>query len=530
MITLGMKQEIILMHRDGKSNREIAAKYHMSKNTVNKYVNEYNEQMIQLREKTPEADIRELISAIVEKPTYNSENRTSRKLTDDVIKEINSCLELNEQRIAQGMSKQRMLKKDIHKFLRTKGFDIGYSTVKAAINKIINAKREAFIRQEYEPGDIVEFDWGTIKLDIEGAGYKKYYIAVFTSAFCNYRYAIIFKQQDTVAFQESHVKFFEHCNGVFKECVYDNMRVAVRNFVGLHEKEPTEALLGLSLYYGFNFRFANFYKGNEKGHVEKSVEVVRNEAFAMPGSDQFPSLDAANSHLLKVCDELNNAEISNKTVPTEEFIKEQKRLLPCPPKYECCIKSNNKVDKYSTIVVNKNHYSVPDTLVGKEVGVKMYSDILCIYHEGMVVATHNRQRGSFEWTIDIMHYLRTLTKKPGALKRSSALLQTDTQIKELYEKHYSKDAKTFLQILEIIKECGIDHVMKAIRKLEVSSPLDIGYDKVKIMCDRIEDDACTVINFSDHLTQYNKSLLPQYDNLFMTGTPLVFGSVVAVEN
>ena len=35
--------------------------------------------------------------------------------------------------------------------------------------------------------------------------------------------------------------------------VYDNMRVAVKK-IG-NEKEPTEALVKLSLYYGFHYRF-----------------------------------------------------------------------------------------------------------------------------------------------------------------------------------------------------------------------------------------------------------------------------------
>lgn len=44
MIALTQKQRIILDHIEGMSNRAIAAKLHMSKDTVNKYVNEYEEQ------------------------------------------------------------------------------------------------------------------------------------------------------------------------------------------------------------------------------------------------------------------------------------------------------------------------------------------------------------------------------------------------------------------------------------------------------------------------------------------------------
>ena len=42
MINLVIKQRIILAHIDGMSNRAIANVLHLSKDTVNKYVNEYN--------------------------------------------------------------------------------------------------------------------------------------------------------------------------------------------------------------------------------------------------------------------------------------------------------------------------------------------------------------------------------------------------------------------------------------------------------------------------------------------------------
>ena len=35
------------------------------------------------------------------------------------------------------------------------------------------------------------------------------------------------------------------------------------------------------MYYQFGFRFCNVRKGNEKGHVERSVEYIRRKAFAL---------------------------------------------------------------------------------------------------------------------------------------------------------------------------------------------------------------------------------------------------------
>ena len=76
------------------------------------------------------------------------------------------------------------------------------------------------------------------------------------------------------------------------------MRVAVSKFVGLHEKEPTKALLELRGYYGFSHRFCNTYRANEKGHVERSVEYVRRKAFAL--RDSFENIQDAQAWLMDI--------------------------------------------------------------------------------------------------------------------------------------------------------------------------------------------------------------------------------------
>lgn len=373
MIELTQKQRIILKHLDGMSNRSIAKDMHMSKDTVNKYISEYEQQKLLILQQDPSARPEELIQSIVEKPKYNSENRQPTKVTPDIIKAIEECLELNAWRRANGLSKQQMKKIDIHEYLvEVKSFDISYSTVKRTVRSVEERHREAFIRQEYELGDVCEFDWGTVKLDIGGNGYESYQMAVLTPAKSVYSYALLFRAQDTAAFQESHAEFFDHVKGSFKLMVYDNMRVAVRKFVGLHEKEPTKALMELSIYYGFNFRFTNIARGNEKGHVERRVEFIRRRVFSEPGADKFETLSDANRYLETKCMKLNCSAANGKATPMEILKEEQKHLLPRLPKFESCIYSENRVDKYSTIMVSQNHYSVPDTLVGKMVDVKTF--------------------------------------------------------------------------------------------------------------------------------------------------------------
>lgn len=64
------KQKILTRHIQGQSNREIARELHISKNTVNKYVAEYDRLHHALLDENPKMDEDEIISAFAERPKY----------------------------------------------------------------------------------------------------------------------------------------------------------------------------------------------------------------------------------------------------------------------------------------------------------------------------------------------------------------------------------------------------------------------------------------------------------------------------
>lgn len=105
VVKLVEKQKIILKHLDGISNRSIADDLHISKDTVNKYVAEYECKKTNILRMNLEADPEELIQEIVEEPKYNSANRKPKKITPELIESIEDCLDINEQRRANGYVK-----------------------------------------------------------------------------------------------------------------------------------------------------------------------------------------------------------------------------------------------------------------------------------------------------------------------------------------------------------------------------------------------------------------------------------------
>jgi len=483
MIGLVDKQKIIISHhREGKSQRQIERETGINRKTIGKYIREYEEKK-NILIGSKDGDNAELIVDIVEKPKYDTSKRYKVKLTDKIISRIEFYLKQNEEKRATGRSKQQKKKIDILEALKDEGFDIGYTTVCNAITDIDRKQREAYIRQEYSPGESAEFDWGEVKLIIKGK-LKIFQMSVFTTAKGDYRSGDLYYSQKTECFLDTHANFFSEVGGSYKEMVYDNTRVAVAKFVGRYEKEPTEELLKLSIYYGFKFRFCNNYRAHEKGHVERSVEYIRRRIFSK--KDEFASVEEARYFFKEELNRLNSRGqvLSSGKSAHDMLALEREHLLPQMPRYDTARTAEPRADKYSTIMVDGCHYSVPDSLVGQFIFVKIYPDRIICHYDSKEVARHKREYGKYAWSIDISHYVKTLKLKPGALKRSVAFSQVKPELKCIYQKYYEGREKSFIELIELISIEGMDRIKDAISTLVRIDPNGIGTEKIKTIVQR----------------------------------------------
>jgi transposase len=495
MVKLKDKLEILMRHNKyGEGIRKIARETGISRNTVRDYIREFEKEHKKLTEQEPATDTLSIIDTIVEKPKYDSGQRTRDVMKEEFIAKIKQYISENEYKRQNGLGKQCMTAQDMHEDLIKIGYNGSYPTTCIYVRSLRNNAREAFIKQVYEFGDICEFDWGDVKL-MDKNKIKTFKMAVFTSAKNNTRTAFLYRREDTQAFIDAHARFFEITKGVFKTMVYDNMKVAVAKFAGVHEKEPTEALKKLSLFYGFNYRFCNIYCGNEKGHVERSVDFVRRKAFSRKIDFAF---EEAGAHLEKVLAAHN----------ANGLEEERPYLLPYPGKYETAEIKECFVDKYSVISYSNNKYSVPDHLVGKYVCLKAYVEEIIVLHGKEKIAGHKRLYGSNEWSVNIYHYVRTISRKPGALKGSLALSQLQDDLKQIYIKYFKEAPKEFIKVLELTGSLGKDKVLTKIHEL-ASSNIPVNLDNIKAIAlrknDAIDDDNSAV------------AMLSAYDLLYNTG-------------
>ena len=479
------KQSIIIRYyRQGQSQRQISRELGLNRKTVRRYIESYERTRSSSNTTASTSEevkeLEALNANLQEAPQYDTSKRSKRKLTKELCAQIDVYLAQNRVKRSSGKSKQVMKKIDVWEALVVLGFSISYPSVCNYIRSQ-ESQKEAFIRQVYKPGSVCEFDWGEVKLIIDGVEHKLQ-LAVFTLAWSNYRYAYLYNRQHTQSFHQSHVRFFEHIAGIPVQMVYDNMRVVIKRFVGRTEKEATKGLLSLSMYYQFAFRFCNVRKGNEKGHVERSVEYIRRKAFCI--REEFVDLAAANAHLLKIVRGLNEKEQVQKGASALAQLQQARPYLgPCPAvPMECAELRSLRVDKYSTICMAQNHYSVPEQLVGKMVEVKIYAEHLLVYYNKQALCRHQRHHSRFGWHLDLAHYLSTLQRKPGALKGSQALEQASITLRGIYHKYFQEQPRQFIDLLHYqrAEQVSVLQLQQIIGDLLQLGCKEISLDKIKM--------------------------------------------------
>lgn len=449
MINYMQKHTIIALKMQGHSNRKIQRDLGINRKTIAKYWSEYQKQIDTLHNSK---NIKLLQENITSPPKYDSSNRRPRKYTPEINMFVDKILQSEEDKCKLlGLHKQRLSSSQIHEMVVDKGFDIGLTTLSEQIRIKRNKVHECFIRQDYQYGDRLEYDFGEVRLII-GNTVCNCYLAVFSSPASNYRWAYLYKSQSKDVFMDSHIRFFEMIGGVYKELVYDNMRNVVSKFIGRNEKILNEDLIKLSLYYGFRINVTNCFSGNEKGHVEGSVKIIRNRVFAK--AYQFATFDEAEEYLHQQLLVLNEK---------SSFTQEKEYLSSAKPPLELAKISAQKVDKYSFVRVENNFYSVPEYLVGREVIVKNYLKEILIYSENTFTCRHKKVDGFNEMVVDIHHYLDTFQRKPQALKNSLAL-KSIAELKTIYDEHFTTRTREFIEILKNNQDKDVNELLEIYTK------------------------------------------------------------------
>jgi hypothetical protein len=259
--------------------------------------------------------------------------------------------------------------------------------------------------------------------------------------------------------------------GVFRTLIYDNLSTAVQKILKGKNRKLQENFEKFRAYYNFETRFCNPDQAHEKGGVEGLVGYARRN-FLVP-IPRVESLEELNAHLLAECAAYGDHRIAGRDKTVKEIFEEEKEHLLSVPRvaFSNLDTASAKVDKYSTVVVDKNRYSAPTRYGGLRVRVVLYVERVEIFYGSQRIATHKRLYGNNKWQLDPMHYLELLGQRPQAFESARPIRQWradwPASLEKLLERFRQAQGpnygiKEFVGVLMLFKEHGYKEVIEAV--------------------------------------------------------------------
>lgn len=168
-----------------------------------------------------------------------------------------------------------------------------------------------------------------------------------------------------------------------------------------------------------------------------------------------------------------NRKMSGKEQTVSQLYEEEKsHLLALPDVVFTNVQTcNGRVDKYATVMVYKNRYSVPCRYAGFKVRVLLHAGQVEIFSGGKKLAMHERLYGNNKWQLDPDHYLELIQQRPLAFHSARPMRQWRESWPEsldlLLERFCqtqgeTKGIKDFISVLFFYRDHDADEVEAAI--------------------------------------------------------------------
>jgi len=365
--------------------------------------------------------------------------------------------------------KQRHTSKRIWERIRDEhGYGGAYSTVRAAVRRLIQKNQEVFVPLKHPPGEAqVDFGFALARI---GGHLRKIPFFVMALPYSDAVFVMVFERENTESFQEGHVQAFEFFKGVPHRISYDNTKIAVSKILGGGERKLTYGFLQLKSHYLFDHHFCRPARGNEKGVVEGLVKYTRlNFMVPVPQVRDFNEL---NTYLKQRCQEELKRRLRGKPHPKEVLLSEdQGAMIPLPVSpFEAARKTSTTSSSLSLVRFDCNDYSVPVCWAHHSITVKGFCWEVVLHAQGREVARHPRIWDKQRVCFEPVHYLALLERKPGALDYALPLDQWElpeaftTLRKRLENQYASEGVREYIQILRLLEKHSMPALMKAVSK------------------------------------------------------------------
>jgi len=500
-------KQIIRLHLEGLSNRDIGKQLSISRNTVNAYMQLFHscerplEELLEL-EIAVLADLFPA-SSTIQNPRYN-----------DLISYFEK---VNRARNHPGFT----FLYHHQEYLCTYPNGYSYTQFMEHYNRQYQHVKGS-LKLEHEAGKEVYVDFAGKKLHITDKETGELLpVEVFIAILPNSQYTYVQacksqKREDLLTCLAGALAFF---GGVPKAIVSDNLKSAV-NRASKYEPEINRSLKDFARHYGCAVNPTRAYSPQDKALVENAVHLTYQRIYHPLREMTFFSLADLNKEIGLLLERYNNLLFQRKEASRKELFQSVERqylkALPQTP-FELKDYRRAKVQKigYVYFSPDKSYYSVPYRFIGKYTLIHFTQSTIEVYHNNERIALHQRNpakgayttnqehlssthRAYVQWSLD---YFRTLARKHGpCVEEFICALITQGDYPEV-------NYKRAMGVIQLQKNYGSERLNKACEKALIAGIFS--YRRLKNLLtynlDQVEIDLDAL--------QEKQSHIPQHENI-----------------
>ena len=317
------------MHAQGDSDRSIATRLGISRNTVARYV--------RMSDMSPAAPA---LRNVAHPATDAWARLVMAWLQDDLV----------------APRKQRRTARKIYDDLV---HDHGYAGSRSSVERLVRRIRQdtapakdGYLELDW-PAGIAQVDFGHAAAWLDGER-TELHLLVMSFPHSNARFCVPLMSEAAECLCAGLRTLFEHVGGAPTELVLDNATEAGRRMCGVTRESALFSRF--RAHYGCRSTYCNPYSGNEKGSVENAVGFLRRNLMSPPPA--APSLAMLTSSLLAGCDRLLGEEHYRAHVAISEvFARDRYALLALPGVgFDAVRWERRRADKQGCVTVGNIRY------------------------------------------------------------------------------------------------------------------------------------------------------------------------------
>ncbi len=264
------------------------------------------------------------------------------------------------------------------------------------------------LRQEHKAGEKAFVDYAGAPVPIVDrttGEIREAQLFVGVLGASNYTFAEATSSQTLPDWLSSHARMYAFFGGVPRVTVPDNLKSGVRHAC-YYEPDLNRSYLELARHYGTTVIPTRVARPRDKAKVETGVQIAERWILAPLRNHSFFTLSEANEQITRLLHELNQRPFQklegNRRTLFETI--DRPALLPLPPtpySYAEWKKARVNIDYH--VEVGRHYYSVPYTLVGTQVEIRLAAHTVEVFHTGKRVAAHVRGTRPGGYTTEPSH-------------------------------------------------------------------------------------------------------------------------------